>query len=79
MRIFWKIFAALLAVTAVYWVIVENFDRAFLFAAAGAVAWFLSYRAQLREKLGDEDEADRREADEDEIDEENDDEAESKL
>lgn len=43
--------AALLAAGAVAWVIVENFDRAFLFAAAGAVAWFLSYRTQLREKL----------------------------
>ena len=51
MKIFWKIVAALLAAGAVYWLVVQNFDRAFLFAAAGAVAWFLSYRAQLKEKL----------------------------
>ena len=69
MRIFWKIVAALLAAGAVAWVIVENFDRAFLFAAAGAVAWFLSYRAQLKEKLGDEDDADETEADQEEMDE----------
>lgn len=51
MNVFWKIVAALLAAGAVYWLVVENFDRAFLFAALGAVAWFLSFRAQLREKL----------------------------
>ena len=51
MKIFWKIVAALLAATAVYWLVVHNFERAFLFAAAGAVAWFLSYRALLKEKL----------------------------
>ena len=51
MKILWKIVTALLAVAAVFWVIVEDFDRAFLFAAGGAVAWFLSYRALLREKL----------------------------
>jgi hypothetical protein len=50
-RIFWKIVAALLSAAAVAWVIVANYDRAFLFAAAGACAWFLSYRAQLRDKL----------------------------
>jgi hypothetical protein len=66
--IFWKIVAALLAVGAVAWIIVENFDRAFLFAAAGAVAWFLSYRAQLREKLTANEQ--ERETDEDEVDEE---------
>lgn len=68
MKIFWKIVAALLAVGAVYWILIENFDRAFLFAAAGAVAWFLSYRAQLREKLAANEQ--ERETDEDEVDEE---------
>ena len=70
MKILWKIVAALLAVAAVYWVIVENFDRAFLFAACGAIAWFLSYRAQLKEKLREIDGADKTEADENESDEE---------
>lgn len=71
MKLFWKTVAALLAVSAVASVIVGNFDRAFLFAAAGAIAWFLSYRAQLKEKLRDLDAADKTEADEDESDEEN--------
>lgn len=70
MKIVWKIVAALFAVGAVYWVFVENFDRAFLFAALGAVAWFLSYRSQLREKLAA-DEADRKEVEEEENDDEN--------
>ena len=68
MTIFWKIVAALLAVGAVAWIIVENFDRAFLFAAAGTIAWFLSYRAQLREKLTANEQ--ERETDEDEVEEE---------
>ncbi len=53
MKGFWKIVAALLAAIAVYWLAVHNFERAFLFAAAGAVAWFLSYRALLKEKLAE--------------------------
>ena len=68
MKIFWKIVAALLAATAVAWLVVENFDRAFLFAAAGAIAWFLSYRAHLKEKLAA-NETEKRETDE-ETDEE---------
>ena len=68
MKIFWKIVAALFAVGAVGWVVVENFDRAFLFAAGGAVAWILSYRAQLRAKLAANEQ--ERETDEDEVDEE---------
>ena len=69
MKIFWKIVAVLLAVTAVAWIIVENFENAFLFAAAGAVAWFLSYRAQLKEKLAANEQ--ESEAEEEEADEEN--------
>jgi hypothetical protein len=28
-----------------------DFDRAFVVAAAGMVAWFLNYRMQIRDKL----------------------------
>lgn len=63
MKLFWKLVAALLAATAVYWLVVENVERAFLFAALGAVAWFLNYRAQLREKLGDMDETNEEDTD----------------
>lgn len=66
MKIVWKIVAALFAAGAVYWLVVENFDRAFLFAAVGAIAWFLSFRAQLKEKLQDTDETDRKEENDDE-------------
>jgi uncharacterized membrane protein YjjB (DUF3815 family) len=50
-RIFWKILAAALAATAVAFVVVSNYEQAFLCAAAGACAWLLSYRTQLKEKL----------------------------
>ena len=36
---------------AVFFVFREDFDKAFVAAAGGAVCWFLSYRQQLREKL----------------------------
>lgn len=36
---------------AVFFVFREDFDKAFVAAAAGAVCWFLNYRQQLREKL----------------------------
>ena len=74
MKLFWKIASGLLAVTAVVWIIVGNFDRAFLFAAAGAIAWFLSYRAQIKEELSALDAADKTEADETEVDEDESDE-----
>ena len=36
---------------AVFFVFREDFDKAFVAAAVGAVCWFLNYRQQLREKL----------------------------
>jgi hypothetical protein len=36
---------------AVFFVFVSDFGKAFVAAAAGGVAWFLNYRAQLRESL----------------------------
>ena len=38
-------------VVAVILVIQDNYDKAFVAAAAGAVCWFLSYRQQLRATL----------------------------
>ena len=40
---------------AVYFVVKENYENAFVAAAAGAVCWFLSYRQQIRESLPKED------------------------
>ena len=48
--------AAVGAVVAVFLVLQENFDKAFVAAAAGAVCWFLSYRQQVRATLASEDE-----------------------
>ncbi|HSK63370.1 MAG TPA: hypothetical protein VK893_06010 [Pyrinomonadaceae bacterium] len=65
MRIFWKILAAILAATAVYFAAAGNYERAFVSAAAGACCWFLSYRAQLKGKL-DANERDERDTNEEE-------------
>jgi hypothetical protein len=50
------IMAAVGGVVAIFLVIRENYDMAFVAAAAGAVSWFLSYRQQLRATLPSEDE-----------------------
>lgn len=66
MKTFWRILAVVLAAGAVYWTVRANFERAFLFAAAGACAWILNYRAQLREKLDEIDKADETNTDDEE-------------
>jgi hypothetical protein len=45
----WIISSALCGIAAVLFVIGEAYDKAFIAAALGAVAWFLSYRVRLRE------------------------------
>jgi hypothetical protein len=50
--------AAAGAVVAVFLVLQENYDKAFVAAAAGAVCWFLSYRQQVRASLASEDQND---------------------
>lgn len=59
------ILAAVGGALAAFFVFREDFDKAFVAAASGAVCWFLNYRQQLREKLPQEDEQDQ----EEEIDE----------
>ena len=44
------------AVVAVFLVLKENYDMAFVAAAGGAVCWFLSYRQQVRATLPSDDE-----------------------
>ena len=44
------------AVVAIFLVLKENYDMAFVAAAAGAVCWFLSYRQQVRAMLPSDDE-----------------------
>lgn len=43
---------------AVYFVFRENYDNAFVAAAAGAVCWFLNYRQNIRESMPKEEEDD---------------------
>ena len=45
------ILAAVGGLLAVFFVFQEDFDKAFVAAAGGAVCWFLNYRQQIREKL----------------------------
>ena len=40
---------------AAFFVFREDFDKAFVAAAGGAVCWFLNYRQQIREKQPQED------------------------
>jgi len=53
---FWMIMAAVGAVVAVFLALQDNYDKAFVAAAAGAVCWFLSYRQQVRATLVSEEE-----------------------
>ena len=55
MKTFWIILAAAAGVLAAFFAFREDFDKAFVAAASGAVCWFLNYRQQLREKLPKED------------------------
>jgi len=51
----WIIVSALLLIVAAAFLWRNNLPVAFVTAALGACAWFLSYRAQLRKKIKDED------------------------
>ena len=64
MKTFWLILAAVGGVLAAFFVFQEDFDKAFVAAAGGAVCWFLNYRQQLREKLPKEEEDDQEQEDE---------------
>lgn len=57
MRTFWIVLSALCGATAVFFVVREDYEKMFIAATVGVVAWFLSYRVRLREKL-DRDETD---------------------
>ena len=56
MKTFWMILSAVGGVVAVFLVLQENYDKAFVAAAAGAVCWFLSYRQKVRAALPSEEE-----------------------
>lgn len=49
MKLLWLIVAGVCIVVAAYFLWRRDFDTAFVIAALGAIAWFLNYRAQLKE------------------------------
>ena len=51
MKTFWIVVSALCGATAVFFVVRGDYEKMFIAATVGAVAWFLSYRVTLREKL----------------------------
>jgi hypothetical protein len=55
--------SALCGATALVMAVQQNYENAFLAAAIGAVAWFLSYRVQLQEKLRNTDDTDEEDTD----------------
>ena len=70
MKTFWIVVSGLCGIAAVVFIVKQDYDKAFIAAALGAVAWFLSYRVRLREKFRDRDLPDE---DEDEQSDEEDD------
>jgi hypothetical protein len=56
MKLFWMILAGVGGTLAVVFVFQDDYEKAFVAAAAGAVCWFLHYRQQLKESLPDEQE-----------------------
>lgn len=49
MKLFWMIVAGVAVVAAGVFLLRRNLDAAFVTAAVGMVAWFLNYRAQMRD------------------------------
>jgi hypothetical protein len=60
----WIILAAALGALAIYFVIVADYEKAFVAAAGGAVCWFLNYRQQIQASLPKEDDSKDNESDE---------------
>lgn len=66
MKTFWIVVSALCGAAAVFFVVRDDFEKMFIAAVLGAVAWFLSYRVRLRQTLSEMDETDREEEDDEE-------------
>lgn len=67
MKVFWLIMAALCGIAALVFVIRDDYEKAFVAAAGGAVCWFLNYRQQLKEKMPPEDEHEQDEETDEEV------------
>ena len=64
MKVVWMILAGACGLLAVYFVLKENYENAFVAAAAGAVCWLLNYRQQIRESLPKEEDEEQEEDEE---------------
>lgn len=51
MKIFWMTVAALGGASALFFAVRDDYEKAFIAATIGVVAWFLNYRVQLRDTL----------------------------
>jgi hypothetical protein len=49
MKIFWMILAGVCIIVAAVFLLRREFNTAFVVAVLGMVAWFLNYRAQMKE------------------------------
>ena len=49
----WTILSGMFLVLAAFFVWRNNFSAAFVTAALGACAWFLSYRGEMKRKIAD--------------------------
>jgi hypothetical protein len=66
----WMIVAGLLVVAAAVFLWRNNMPAAFVTASLGAVAWFLSYRTQMRAKIAAvEQESNEQDTDEESVEE----------
>ena len=51
MKVFWIIVAGCCMVTAALFLLRNDLDKAFVIAALGMLAWFLNYRAQMKDLI----------------------------
>ena len=51
MKLIWLVLAGTCVAVAGVFLLRGSFDRAFVVAAVGMVAWFLNYRMQVKDKL----------------------------
>jgi hypothetical protein len=63
-KTFWMILAGVGIVAAGFFLWQRDFDKAFVIAALGMVAWFLNYRAQMKDIVTAANSADEHEGDE---------------
>jgi hypothetical protein len=52
-KILWLIVVGVCGIAAAYFAFKSDFEKVFVAAAVGAVAWFLNYRAVLKSQLDD--------------------------